>query len=261
MPGNSPLHESEYDVDSIYSNRTTTSITSAETEAGQSSHRHRQQHQWDQDNHQPQRKTFLRSPSYCYKVLLMFAIVVAVSFQSRTNTQIGKDLLGYITNTVGVNVMSSSSSSHIPMSEKNDINNLQTRKNPRLTKEKSRLPNGHPTLQANGNTGAALTSPNQHQLIIPGAEQLLAPSAPLPTPELNGFKNTWQPHDPKDVPIFWHVPKAGGSTVKDIVGACHGRVIANENGVLFGHDKDTVSSFLCGNTFLHTLFQFLNPQY
>lgn len=261
MPGNTPLHESDYDVDAIYSNTKTKTKTktTAETEARQGATTNH--HQWDQDNHQPQRKNFLRSPSYCYKVLLMFAIAAAVSFQSRTNTQIGKDLLAYVTSAVGVNEMSSSSSSQTPMSANNDPNNHQLDKYPRLAKGKILLQNSHPSLQGNGNTDAALTSSKQHQLFIPGADQLLSPSTPLPTPDLNGFKNTWQPHDPKDVPIFWHVPKAGGSTVKDIVGACHGRVIANENGILFGHNEDTVSNFYCSTTIPYTHLCFRNLQY
>ena len=48
----------------------------------------------------------------------------------------------------------------------------------------------------------------------PGADLLLAPATPLPKPELHGYKNTWDPHEFKDdVPVFWHVPKAGGSTI------------------------------------------------
>jgi len=59
-------------------------------------------------------------------------------------------------------------------------------------------------------------------------------------PELLGYKDTWVDHDYKhDIPVFWHVPKAGGSTIKDIVGACHGLTIANEDGVLDGHALDT----------------------
>jgi len=58
-------------------------------------------------------------------------------------------------------------------------------------------------------------------------------------PELPGYKDTWVGHDnKKDIPVFWHVPKAGGSTIKDIVGACHGLTIVNEDGVLDGHDLD-----------------------
>jgi len=59
-------------------------------------------------------------------------------------------------------------------------------------------------------------------------------------PELLGYKDTWVNHDKiNDIPVFWHVPKAGGSTIKDIAGACHGLTIANEDGVLDGHVFDT----------------------
>jgi len=42
-----------------------------------------------------------------------------------------------------------------------------------------------------------------------------------------------------DLPVFWHIPKAGGSTIKDIMGACHRFVMATESGVADGHDQDT----------------------
>merc|ERR1712238_174564 len=59
-------------------------------------------------------------------------------------------------------------------------------------------------------------------------------------PELLGYKDTWVDNNYKhDIPVFWHVPKAGGSAIKDIVGACHGLTIANEDGVLDGHALDT----------------------
>lgn len=90
-----------------------------------------------------------------------------------------------------------------------------------------------------GPKSISLKNGNKHTQAS-GAELLLAPAPPLPNPELPGYKNTWEPHESKDdVPVFWHVPKAGGSTIKDIVGACHGRTITNENGVLYGHDEDT----------------------
>ena len=74
------------------------------------------------------------------------------------------------------------------------------------------------------------------------AEILAYPSEPLPVPKLEGYKNSWDAHSyERDIAVFWHVPKAGGSTIKDIVGACHGLVISNENGVLDGHGQDTVS--------------------
>ena len=73
-------------------------------------------------------------------------------------------------------------------------------------------------------------------------------------PELLGYKDTWVDHDYKhDIPVFWHVPKAGGSTIKDIVGACHGLTIANEDGVLDGHALDTVRIKVLFNGFVNFL--------
>ena len=73
-------------------------------------------------------------------------------------------------------------------------------------------------------------------------------------PHLHGFRGIFEERDQEsDVPIFWHIPKAGGSTIKDIVGTCHSRVIANENGVLDGHGTDAVSAV---NVVMHVIIVF-----
>jgi len=56
--------------------------------------------------------------------------------------------------------------------------------------------------------------------------------------ELSNFKDISEPWDASDVPIFLHIPKAGGSTIKDIIGTCHRFVMASEKGVLDGHGDD-----------------------
>ena len=63
-------------------------------------------------------------------------------------------------------------------------------------------------------------------------------SQEIPLQTLVNFKETWGPYDIKDVPIFWHIPKAGGSTVKDVIGSCHRHTMATEFGVTDGHDQD-----------------------
>uniref|UniRef100_A0A7S2H5V4 Sulfotransferase domain-containing protein n=1 Tax=Helicotheca tamesis TaxID=374047 RepID=A0A7S2H5V4_9STRA len=56
---------------------------------------------------------------------------------------------------------------------------------------------------------------------------------------LSHYQDSWEPLQPLDNPVFWHIPKAGGSTVKDIIGTCHRFVMATEFGVTDGHDQDT----------------------
>eukprot|EP00549_Striatella_unipunctata_P004551 CAMPEP_0118697722 /NCGR_PEP_ID=MMETSP0800-20121206/14706_1 /TAXON_ID=210618 ORGANISM="Striatella unipunctata, Strain CCMP2910" /NCGR_SAMPLE_ID=MMETSP0800 /ASSEMBLY_ACC=CAM_ASM_000638 /LENGTH=505 /DNA_ID=CAMNT_0006597269 /DNA_START=173 /DNA_END=1690 /DNA_ORIENTATION=+ len=60
----------------------------------------------------------------------------------------------------------------------------------------------------------------------------------IPLKELKRFKDSWGEYSPSDVPVFWHIPKAGGSTIKDILGGCHRFVMASEFGVTDGHHKD-----------------------
>lgn len=56
---------------------------------------------------------------------------------------------------------------------------------------------------------------------------------------LSNFKDTGDKFLKTDVPIFWHVPKAGGSTIKDVAGSCHRLVMASNVGVSGGHANDT----------------------
>ncbi len=69
-----------------------------------------------------------------------------------------------------------------------------------------------------------------------------APTSFSDSDVLSGYKDTWDPHEETDTPVFWHVPKAGGSTVKDIMGTCHRMTMASEAGIAEGHGEETVSS-------------------
>ena len=55
---------------------------------------------------------------------------------------------------------------------------------------------------------------------------------------LGNFKDSWEPWEKSDVPIFLHIPRAGGSTVKDVIGTCHRFVMATEYGITGGHGDD-----------------------
>jgi hypothetical protein len=69
-------------------------------------------------------------------------------------------------------------------------------------------------------------------------------SKSVQTKELSGYRDLWDPLLKSDVPVFWHVPKAGGSTFKNIMGACHRLVLASAAGIKEGHADDTVRIFI-----------------
>ena len=56
---------------------------------------------------------------------------------------------------------------------------------------------------------------------------------------LSNFQDAWNPWEQTDIPMFWHIPKAGGSSIKDAMGGCHRFVQATEFGITDGHDADT----------------------
>jgi len=61
----------------------------------------------------------------------------------------------------------------------------------------------------------------------------------IPLRGLSNFRDSWAPYSKSDVPIYFHIPKSGGSSIKDVVGSCHRMVMASEFGITDGHDKDT----------------------
>jgi len=79
--------------------------------------------------------------------------------------------------------------------------------------------------------------------VITEAEPVAATSATEGQPSdkfaLNGFKDAWDPPSDGDLPVFWHIPKAGGSTIKDIMGTCHRFTQASEAGIAEGHENDS----------------------
>lgn len=65
-------------------------------------------------------------------------------------------------------------------------------------------------------------------------------SIQLPS-ELDYVSDVTEPTKISDTPVFWHVHKAGGTTVVDIFSTCFGFVVAAEVGVLEGHGEEMVS--------------------
>lgn len=80
---------------------------------------------------------------------------------------------------------------------------------------------------------------DQVPLVDPNAESALATTSSFALEELVNFKDSWDPFEPTDIPVFWHIPKAGGSSIKDAMGGCHRFVQATEFGITDGHDADT----------------------
>ena len=55
---------------------------------------------------------------------------------------------------------------------------------------------------------------------------------------LDNFEDTWEPYDKTVVPMFWHIPKSGGSSIKNAIGGCHRFVMATEFGITDGHGQE-----------------------
>jgi len=55
---------------------------------------------------------------------------------------------------------------------------------------------------------------------------------------LRYFEEVRDPPRLTDVPFFFHIPRSGGQTFKDIAGQCLGKVLASEVGVRDGHGQD-----------------------
>mmetsp|Transcript_8496 Transcript_8496/g.12362 ORF Transcript_8496/g.12362 Transcript_8496/m.12362 type:complete len:395 (+) Transcript_8496:114-1298(+) len=54
------------------------------------------------------------------------------------------------------------------------------------------------------------------------------------------------------VPLFWHIPKSGGSTMKGILAACYRMCMASDSfGVRGGHDQDEVIARIHSDTYVN----------
>ena len=85
-----------------------------------------------------------------------------------------------------------------------------------------------------GETKAEAFEPPPEEPLIPPGKEFLAP--------LRYFADVKSPRRlSTDTPFFFHVPRSGGQTVKDIVGKCLGKTLACEVGVRDGHGDDPVS--------------------
>jgi len=80
---------------------------------------------------------------------------------------------------------------------------------------------------------------DQVPLVDVNSESALVTTSSFSLEELNNFKDSWDPYEKTDIPVFWHIPKAGGSSIKDAMGGCHRFVQATEFGITDGHDADT----------------------
>merc|ERR1719162_1402869 len=130
------------------------------------------------------------------------------------------------------------------------------------------LSNNNNMMQNNGNGNAAGTNTQNQQegganflgqqqeesnMNIPGSKTQAVETSSMetgaavsgtekyPLTELSHFKDNWDDWEVTDVPMFFHIPKAGGSTVKDIIGTCHRFVMATETGITDGHADDQVN--------------------
>ncbi len=55
---------------------------------------------------------------------------------------------------------------------------------------------------------------------------------------LRYFAKNTAPRRPTDSNYFFHIPRSGGTVIKDIAGKCLGKVLATNKGVGYGHDAD-----------------------
>ena len=88
-------------------------------------------------------------------------------------------------------------------------------------------------------SGTADVTADQVPLVAANAESALVTTSNFALEELVNFKDSWDPYEKTDIPVFWHIPKAGGSSIKDAMGGCHRFVQATEFGITDGHDADT----------------------
>jgi len=89
-------------------------------------------------------------------------------------------------------------------------------------------------LQHDSQTTALLSSPAVTNQATPNGS---FPSDPV----YNNIANVDSQRLPGEIPVFWHIPKAGGGSFKEIMGQCLGLTLGCELGGEQSHAADTVS--------------------
>jgi len=63
----------------------------------------------------------------------------------------------------------------------------------------------------------------------------------------NHFADTSTPRDASDIPFFWHTPRSGSTTVKNMMSVCFGKVLASDLGGVIGAQPQKLSLVKLGN--------------
>eukprot|EP00591_Stephanopyxis_turris_P004783 CAMPEP_0195508218 /NCGR_PEP_ID=MMETSP0794_2-20130614/1492_1 /TAXON_ID=515487 /ORGANISM="Stephanopyxis turris, Strain CCMP 815" /LENGTH=371 /DNA_ID=CAMNT_0040635127 /DNA_START=309 /DNA_END=1424 /DNA_ORIENTATION=+ len=111
-----------------------------------------------------------------------------------------------------------------------------------LTDEKNEFQEGIPTNE--GNETAIQQQEEIKYKKVTGSPYVIIDPKRVATavgraPVLNGYKNTWDPRNRKDIAVFWRIPEADGSVVENIISSCHKLTMASDAGIAEGHDQDT----------------------
>jgi len=69
------------------------------------------------------------------------------------------------------------------------------------------------------------------------------PFAVLPPLLTESLSDLMTPFSANETPLYWHIPRSGGTMMKTILGTCLGKIMVSEIGILDGHDQDQVRNF------------------
>lgn len=84
---------------------------------------------------------------------------------------------------------------------------------------------------ADGDTATTIQNSDKPvEEVIPEGKEFLEP--------IRHFAALSTPRRPEDTNFFFHIPRSGGQTIKEIVGRCLGKTLASEVGVRDGHGQD-----------------------
>jgi len=91
----------------------------------------------------------------------------------------------------------------------------------------------------NNNNGEEGEGEDDYESLPPPVEKIYDEDHQYLVP-LRHFADVKDPHRPTDTAFFFHVPRSGGSTLKDMVGKCLKLVQSSEVGVRDGHGADPI---------------------
>lgn len=165
--------------------------------------------------------------------------------QKQSKTRAIKSFFGLILLILIVGTLNSTNNSSVASSSSNRLVTV-TSKNSNSTEFRGRGRGTTPTISKTNENGALVQDSNGQHFLF---------GKVIRVPEnFHHFADLSEPLEPTDRAVFWHIPRSGGSTIKDVTAMCMDLTLASQMGSVGGHIEDeelTIVDHLDGGRYVN----------